>query len=88
MMIDEVAGRRPAIGGRDGFLEGPRAKTYCRVNYHTCATRSALQPACSLVPVLAAHPARLTTCLSPATPTASTTASRLSLLTDRVKGFR
>ena len=63
-MIDEVAGRRPAIGGRDGFLEGPRAKTYCRVNYHTCATRSALQPACSLVPVLAAHPARLTTCLS------------------------
>ena len=63
-MIDEVAGRRPAIGGRDGFLEGPRAKTYCRVNYHTCATRSALQPACSLVPVLAAHPARLTPCLS------------------------
>ena len=63
-MIDEVAGRRPAIGGRDGFLEGPTAKTYCRVNYHTCATRSALQPACSLVPVLAAHPARLTTCLS------------------------
>ena len=63
-MIDEVAGRRPAIGGRDGFLEGPTAKTYCRVNYHTCATRSALQPACSLVPVLAAPPARLTPCLS------------------------
>ena len=64
MMIDEVAGRRPAIGGRDGFWGTKKPKAYCRVNYHTCATRSALQPACSLVPVLAAHPARLTTCLS------------------------
>ena len=63
-MIDEVAGRRPAIGGRDGFWGTKKPKAYCRVNYHTCVTRSALQPACSLVPVLAAHPARLTTCLS------------------------
>ena len=63
-MIDEVAGRRPAIGGRDGFLGAKKSKAYCRVNYHTCVTRSALQPGCSLVPVLAAHPARLTTCLS------------------------
>ena len=62
--IDEI-GRPTAGGRREGrFLEGPTAKTYCRVNYHTCVTRSALQPGCSLVPVLAAHPARLTTCLS------------------------
>ena len=63
-MIDEVAGRRPAIGGRDGFWGTKKPKAYCRVNYHTCVTRSALQPSCSVVPVLAAHPARLTTCLS------------------------